>query len=127
MKRQVLAVVLSALLSGSCFGQTQSSPTRSPEEQLRAIDVRSPVEVRLNDGAKLRGWVGEVSGSGFVLNHEEGPQAKKSQVAFNQIKAVKQIQSVNPRHTTRNLLIGVGVALAAVVVVVAVVAGKTSG
>lgn len=114
MTTQILAVVLIALLSGNCFGQAPSSNRPSPEEQVRAIDTNSPVEVRFMDGAKLRGWIGEVSDTGFVLSHEMRHQLTKSQVAFNQVRAVKQIQSVKSSHTVRNVLIGVGITLAAI-------------
>jgi hypothetical protein len=40
------------------------------------------------DGAKLRGWIGEVSDTGFVLSHEVKRQLTKSQAAFNQVRAV---------------------------------------
>jgi hypothetical protein len=65
------------------------------------------------DGAKLRGWIGEVSDTGFVLSHEVRRQLTKSQVAFDQVRAVKQVQSVKPSHTVRNVLIGVSITLAA--------------
>jgi hypothetical protein len=107
-------VVLSALLIGNCLGQSPSSNRPSPGEQVRALDTNSPVEVHFMDGAKLRGWIGEVSDTGFVLSHEVKRQLTKSQVAFNQIRAVKQVHSVKPSHTARNVLIGVGVTLAAI-------------
>ena len=84
------------------------------KEQVLAIDTNSPVEVRFMDGARLRGWIGEVSDTGFVLSHEVRHQLTKSQVAYNQIRAVKQVQSVKPSHTVRSVLIGVGITLAAI-------------
>jgi len=114
MTTRILAVVLSAFLIGNCLGQSPSSNRPSPREQVRALDTNSPVEVRFMDGAKLRGWIGEVSDTGFVLSHEVKRQLTKSQVAFNQVRAVKQVHSVKPSHTVRNVLIGVGVALAAI-------------
>lgn len=47
------------LLSGA--DQTSNRP--SLEEQVRTLDTHSPVEVRFVDGSKLRGWIGEVSGT----------------------------------------------------------------
>jgi hypothetical protein len=114
MTTRILAVVLIALLGGNCLGQTPSSIRPSPEEQVRALDTNSPVEVRFMDGAKLRGWIGEVSDTGFVLSHEVRRQLTKSQVAFDQVRAVKQVQSVKPSHALRNVLIGVGITLAAI-------------
>ena len=39
--------------------------------QVLAIDTNSPVEVRFMDGARLRGWIGEVSDTGFGYSAEE--------------------------------------------------------
>lgn len=114
MTTKILAVVLAALLSGNCYGGPRSSNRPSPQDQVRAIDTNSPVEVRFMDGAKLRGWIGEISDTGFVLSHEVRRQSTKSQVAFDQVRAVKQVQSVKPCHTVRNVLIGVSIPLAAV-------------
>ena len=114
MTTQVLAVLLSALLSGNCLEGAQTSSRLSPEEQIRALDTHSPVEVRFVDGSKLRGWLGEISDTGFVLSYETNHQLTNSQVAFNQIRAVRQVGNVKPSHTIRNVLIGVGITLVAI-------------
>ncbi len=124
MTTRILAVVLAALLSGNCFGGTQSSNRPSPQDQVRAIDTNSPVEVRFMDGAKLRGRIGEISDTGFVLSHEVRRQLTKSQVAFDKVRAVRQVQSVKPSHTLRNVLIGVSITLGALTAILAV---KLSG
>ena len=59
-----------------------------------------PVEVRFLDGSKLRGWLGEVSDSGFSLSHEN--------------KGHLRVRSVKQGHTARNILIGVGIAVVAI-------------
>ena len=121
LTRQALAVVLTALLAGNCLGRTQSPDRPSPKEQVRAIRTDSPVEVRFLDGSKLRGWISEVSDTGFVLSHEKKGRLEKSQVTFEQVRAVKQVANVKPSHRTRNFLIvtGIGVGLAAAVLAVA--------
>jgi hypothetical protein len=57
------------------------------------------VEVRFMDGAKLRGWIGEVSDTGFVLSHEVKRQLTKSQVAFNQVRACETKFTASNRAT----------------------------
>jgi hypothetical protein len=100
MTTKILAVVLSALLIGNCLGQSPSSNRPSPNrEQVRALDTNSPVEVRFMDGAKLRGWIGEVSDTGFVLSHEVKRQLTKSQVAFNQVRACETKFTASNRAT----------------------------
>lgn len=117
MTRRILVVVLAALLSGNCFGRPPSSNQFSPEEQVRALGTHSPVEVRFIDGTRLRGWIGEVFDTGFVLSHESKHQLTNSRIAFNQISAVRQVKSVKPSHTARNLLLGVGITLAVIGVI----------
>jgi hypothetical protein len=111
--RQILALVLAALLSGNCFGQGQPSSRPSPKEQATVIAANSPVEVKFVDGSKQRGWISEVSDAGFVLRHKRNNQMEMSKVSFTQVVAVKQIKDVKPAHTTRNIFIGVGIVLAA--------------
>lgn len=88
MTKRLLAVVLAAVLSAQCFGQTRDSKRLSMEEQVRAMDSHSPVEVRMLDRSKLRGWIGEVSGAGFVLSHEQKRRLIASQIAFSQMRTV---------------------------------------
>jgi hypothetical protein len=102
--RRILALVLAALLSASCFGKTQPSP----QEQVHAIAANSPVEVKFLDGSTQRGWIGEVSDTGFALAQEKDHQLTNSQETFVQVKAVKQVKDVK-RHKVRNILIGAGV------------------
>lgn len=75
------------------------------------------MEVSFLSGSKLRGWISEVSDSGFVLSHEKRRRLEKSNVAFDQVRAVKQVKSVKSSHTTRNILIGVAIGLVAVAAV----------
>jgi hypothetical protein len=121
MIHRILAVFLTVLLSGNCLADDPTSNRPSPEQQVRALDTHSPVEVRFADGSKLRGWMGEVSATGFVLSHEKDHQLTNSQVAFSQIKTVKQVGSVEPSHTLRNVLIGVVITVVAIGVAFGVV------
>jgi len=120
--RQILALLLAVTLGNwSCFGQSPPVPSRSIEEQIRAIPPASPVELRLADGSKLRGWVSDVSATGFVLTQERKSQLEKKQITFQQTQSVKVVKSVNPSHRTRNILIGVAVGVGAVAIAAAVI------
>ena len=110
MRRHILAVLLMGSLSGTCYGQTQPPKHAPPIEQVRTIPANSAVEVKLVEGAPRRGLISDVSGSGFVLSQDIHHQMTKSTIAFVQVKSVKQIASVKPSHTTRNILIVVGIA-----------------
>jgi hypothetical protein len=99
-----LALALALMLAGSCFGKAEPI---SVEEQAHAIAANSAVEVKFLDGSHQRGLIGTVSDTGFEL--DQGTKGLKSQVSFDQVKTVKHVNSVKPGHTTRNVLIGVGV------------------
>ena len=109
--RQVLALLLAAMLPADLFC-TQTNVT--VREQIRALAPNSPVEMRFNDGSKLRGWISDVSESGFVLKHEVKRELQSSQFSFDLVRSVKAVKSVHPSHTTRNILIGVGIAVAVI-------------
>jgi hypothetical protein len=111
MTSRIAAVFLTAALAGNSIGQARPSGRLSVQEQVRALHEGQPVEVRFVDGSKLRGWIGEVSDSGFVLR-QEGSQRRltSSPVAFAQVSSVKQVKSVKSSHTLRNILIGMGLA-----------------
>ena len=103
-----LALILAALLgTPASFGEQISAD--SIASKARNIPPNSPVEVRLMDGTKLRGWIGESSETGFVLSQEQDHRLQKRMIAFREIKSLKQIKNVKPGHTTRNILIGVGI------------------
>lgn len=109
--RRTLALLLTvALAAGLCGGQEKISV----RDQIRAIAPNSPIEVRFQDGSKLRGWISDVSDSGFVLKHEIKHQLQDSQFLFDSVRSVKAVKSVHPSHTTRNILIGVGIAVAVI-------------
>ena len=120
MKKQILAMALAALMGGDCLGRTPPSGSPTPKEYVHMIAAGSPVEVRFADGAKLRGWISEVSDTGFELRYEKRKQLRRAQIGFDQVKAVKQIESVKTSHTARNVLIGLGVGVVALGVVAAI-------
>jgi hypothetical protein len=127
MKKQILAMALAALMGGDCLGRTPPSDRPTPKEYVRAIANGSPVEVRFADGARLRGWISEVSDNGFELRYEKRKQLQQAQISFDQVKAVKQIRSVKTSHTARNVLIGLGIGVVAIGVVAAIALAAGGG
>jgi|KBSSwiStaDraftv2_1062776.scaffolds.fasta_scaffold949156_2 hypothetical protein len=87
---------------------------QSIQEQVRAISAQTPVEVRLRDRGKLRGWLGEVSASGFELRCETKNRLDTKTFAFDAVKSIRIVDTVKPRHTARSILIGVGIAVGAI-------------
>jgi hypothetical protein len=83
------------------------------EQQIRSVPAGAPVELRLKDGSKFRGWVGDVTESGFVLTHERKNRLERKPIAFEEVRTLKLVKSVRHSHTARNILIGVGIGAAA--------------
>jgi hypothetical protein len=111
-----------------CCAALASAQVKSTvEEKIRAMPPNSPVELRLNDGAKLRGWVVECSAQNFVLNHEDHRQLQRSEYRFDSVRSVKPIKSVHPSHTGRNILIGVGIAVAVIGITIGAIAAHGFG
>ena len=111
--RQVLALALVLLmvmhLGPAAFGADNVT------SQIAGIPTGANIEVRLKNKQTLRGTRGAVSSSGFTLLN---PGAGDRQLAFDDVTSVKQLSKKS--HTTRNVLIIVGVAVVVLAVVVGV-------
>jgi hypothetical protein len=113
--RQVICLALVLLmmmhLGPTVFGADNVT------SQIAAIPMGANIEVRLYNKLTLRGARGEVSSSGFILSN---PGTGDRQLAFDDVISVKQLSKKS--HTTRNVLIvvGIGVVVAAAVVAIQV-------
>jgi hypothetical protein len=111
--RQALSLGLALLML------TQSGPAAfgadSVTSQITSMPVGTNIEVHLKNNQTLRGARGDASGSGFTLLN---PAAGNRQVAFDNVTSVKRLNQKS--HTTRNVLIVVGVAFVVVVTVLAI-------
>lgn len=113
MKRQMVSLILT-------FGMLASLITAAPDAatvqtQIAAMSVGTNIELRLKNKEKLRGARGNASESGFTLVSQKSADRE---VAFNDIASVKLY--VVKSHTTRNILIGVGIAALALGITIAV-------
>jgi hypothetical protein len=111
--RQIVSLILS-------FGILAQLTTAAPDvptvtTQITAMSVGTNIELRLNSKERLRGARGTASDSGFTLVN---PKAGDRQVAFDDVASVKLY--VVKSHTTRNILIGVGIAAAALAITAAI-------
>jgi hypothetical protein len=111
--RQALSLALVLLmvtqLGPAAFGADNVT------NQIAGIPTGTNIEVRLKNKQILRGARGEVSGSGFTLRN---PGAGDRQIAFDDVTSVKQLTKKS--HTTRNVLIGVGIGIAVFAVVLGI-------
>jgi hypothetical protein len=111
--RQTLSLVLVLLmlvqLGPAVFGAD------SVRNQINKMPTGANIEVYLKDQQMLRGMKGDVTDSGFTL---ENPSAGNRQIAFGDISSVKRIK--RKTHSTRNVLILLGVVVVGAVGVLAI-------
>ena len=98
---------------------THSSPVAlaadSMTNQITGMPAGTNIEVHLKSTETLRGTRGDVSGSGFTLLNSTGGNR---QVAFDDVTSVKRLN--HKSHTTRNVLLVVGLAAVIIVTVLAI-------
>jgi hypothetical protein len=102
--RQALSAVL---VCGFLIQSVAARPdTASLTSQIAGMPLGTNIELRLKTNQKLRGARGAVSTTGFALVDSH---AAEQQIAFDDVASVK-LYAVK-KHTTRNILIGVGITL----------------
>jgi hypothetical protein len=104
--RKTISLALTLLmmmhLVAEAFGED------SVASQINAMPAGARVELHLKNQQTMRGTRGAVSDAGFTLvNAGKGER----QIAFDDVASVKLITTKS--HTTRNILIGVGIGVAA--------------
>ena len=87
----------------------------SLRSQITKMPIGANIEVYLKDQQMLRGMRGEVTDSGFTL---ENLSTGNRQIAFADVSSVKQIK--RKTHSTRNVLIILGVVIVGAVGVLAI-------
>jgi hypothetical protein len=107
--RQVLSLVLTlAILTRFAAA---SPDTASVTTQIVAMPLGTNIELRLKNKEKRRGSRGAVTNAGFALVDTHGTE---QQIPFDDVASVKLYSAKS--HTTRNILIGAGIALVAVAI-----------
>jgi len=106
-----LAVMLLMLthLPPAAFG------AESVASQINEMPAGATIELRLKNKQLMRGTRGQVSNSGFTL---VDARAGERQIAFDDVASVKQLPRKS--HLTRNILIGVGIGVAALGITIGV-------
>lgn len=105
---------LSILLTLALLPRFAAADTPSVTQQIAAIPQGAAIELHLKNKEKLRGTKGAVSETGFTLITAPADR----QIAFADVASVKLHKS----HTTRNVLIIVGIGVVATVGIIAAVA-----
>jgi hypothetical protein len=100
--RQTLSLILTLGMLPCCV----KADTPAVNAQIAGMALGTNIELRLKNKEKLRGARGTASDTGFTLVN---PTAGDRQIAFNDVASVKPY--IIKTHTSRNILIGVGIAL----------------
>jgi hypothetical protein len=125
MARRTLALILTALVAWTqAPAQTITRDTAEVTERLRAMAPGTPVELRLHDGAKLRGWIDEVSELRLTLRRESKGRLDVKALRFDEIDSVKTVSSVEPAHIGRKILIGIGVTVGSLLIIGILISDK---
>jgi hypothetical protein len=102
--RQLLSLVMVlGILTESAGADPDTASVRA---QIVAMPLGSNIELRLKNGQRVHGARGALSDSGFAL---VDTRAGELQIAFVDVASVKPF--IPKSHTTRNILIGVGITL----------------
>ena len=126
--RQITSILLATVLTAlPSLARSQASSSSSIEEKIRAIQPNSPVEVRLHNGTKLRGTIGEVSDTGYVLTHESSGQLVKQSLTYQETRSVKNVDSVKSRNASKHIYTAIAVGMIAVAVIAVVLLLKNRG
>jgi hypothetical protein len=107
--RQFLSVILALTI----LARLVEADTPAIAAQIAAIPLGARIELRTKTNEKLRGSKGAASDTGFTLVN---PAADR-QIAFDDVASVKLYKS----HTTRNVLIIVGIGVVVTVGILAAV------
>jgi hypothetical protein len=102
--RQALSAVVAfgVLIQSAAAGPDTASVTA----QIEGMPLGTNIELRLKTKQKLHGARGAVSAAGFALVDSH---AAEQQISFDDVDTVKLFTV--KKHTTRNILIGVGLTL----------------
>ena len=107
--RETLSIVLAIMLA-SPAAEAQS-PSRTLKEQVLNISAGSAVEVRLGDMTKLRGRLGPISDDGFELQTVRGGKIDTAQIAFSQVKSIKDTTKKSFGHSVARAFLITGIVI----------------
>lgn len=117
--REALSIML-ALILVIPAAQAQSPASRSIKEQVLNISAGSVVEVRLADKSKLRGRLGPVTESGFELQSVKGNKINTAQIAFDQVKSIKDTAKKSFGHSVAKGFLIAGIVIGVIMGITAI-------
>lgn len=113
----ILTIVLLATTASETWGNSlpafapSGAPTRKQtamKERLLAVSPGTMIEVRLRNGQKMRGRLGEFSDEGFMLTTIEKQKVVKEKIAFAEMKSFRKVEGGKAGRRVLWMLAGVG-------------------
>lgn len=88
--RELLTVLLAVLLTQVNMSAA-AVDTAAVKERVLGIGAGAPVEVRVEGKGKLRGRMGAVDDSGFVLQAVKNGKVEPSKIGFGEVKSIRNL------------------------------------
>ena len=107
--REALSIMLVVMLVSPTA--SAQPPRRTLKEQVLIISPGSAVEVQLADKTKLRGRLGTVSDNGFELQTVKDGKIDTAQVAFDQVKSIKDTTKKSFGHSVGKAFLITGIVI----------------
>ena len=104
--RQILCVAMALLMLAHLIPAALGAD--SIATQIKGMPAGTAIELRLKTKQKMKGTRGAVANSGFTF---VDAGAAEHQIAFDEVASVKPLTGKS--HVMRNVLIGVGIGVAA--------------
>jgi hypothetical protein len=105
---KMIAIALALVMMTSVFGDEKVA------SQITAMPAGTKIELRLSNKQTVRGARGQLSNTGFTFIDT---RTGERQMSFDEVVSVKRLKS----HTIRNVLIVVGLGVAALGITVGVI------
>lgn len=104
----------------SAFSQTDAAGDKRVRSQVEKLGTGAKVSIKMKDGTKLRGSISQILDDSFDVTL--GKAAQSSIISYRDVERVKRRGWTNSAKILTGVLVGGG----AIVVVVAVLASKSS-
>lgn len=121
MFRTLLSLLLTGLLVLSMSGAAALAQTNGDAQAFRlkvakmGVGAKARVTVRTKDGKKLKGFISQAGSDDFVVRDRNSGEA--TTISYSDVTKVED----NRGHSTlRNVLIGVGIGVGALITVLAI-------
>jgi hypothetical protein len=123
--REVLTVLLAVLLTQVNMSAAVVDAA-AVKERVLGIGAGAPVEIRLDGKGKVRGRMGAVDDSGFVVQVVKDGKVEPSKIGFGEVKSIKNLSEESFGKSVGKGFLIAGITLG-VIMVIGLVVCATGG